>query len=1278
VASRSDTHPKNAGEIQAWLINHLAEFLNTSPDALDPGEPFESFGMSSSEMVIISGDLEEWMQARLEPTLVWQYPTIETLSRYLAGEDLDQVETEGSFSNELISGPLAVIGIGCRFPGGNGPDEFWDTLINGVDAISEAPIERWDNKDYFDPELTSTGSINTLWGGFLKDVEYFDNELFKISPREAVRMDPQQRLLLEVTWEALEHAGQAPQNLAGSQTGIFLGISTNDYSKFQFSDPTQIDAYAGSGNAHSVAANRLSYYLDIHGPSIAVDTACSSSLVSIHLAAQSLQNGECDLAIAGGVNVILTPDLTIAFSQARMLASDGRCKTFDASADGYVRGEGCGMVVLKRLSEAVNDQDNIIAIIRGSAINHDGKSNGLTAPNGLSQQAVIRKALSNAGLEPNQISYLEAHGTGTRLGDPIEFDALKAVFQGDRKPDDVLALGSVKTNIGHLESAAGAAGFIKVLLSLKNGTIPPHLHLKEVNPQIDLDGTPFIIPTRAQSWSSLTHGTRYAGVSSFGFGGTNAHLILEAPQERDVDKTTNKDSSFGRPFHILTLSARSEGTLKELSKGYVEFLDSNFVSGPTLPNICNTANTGRQNFKSRLAVVSDKKENTKKLLGAFINGKKSSGIRYNHFDGRKQPLTAYLFTGQGSQYAGMGRQLYETEPAFRNTLNECEEISRPFLEHSLLSVLYPPDGDSPLIHETSYTQPALFSLEYALADLLRDWGIRPDYVLGHSIGEFAAACFAGAFSLEDGLQLVIERGRLMGSLPRDGSMAVIFTEIEPITECVQKYEGKVSIATINGPTNIVVSGETKALQEIVMEFEGAGIECRSLEVSHAFHSPLMEPILKAFSSFAENIDYSPLTLPLASNLSGQIIPAGELLSAEYWMQHIRKPVKFSSGMDSLAARDVNLYIEIGPSPVLTGMGKRLLKGAEFEWLPTLRNGKPDWLILLNSLASMYTKGFSVDWDAFDRNYDFQRIPLPTYPFDRKRFWFESSPSQTRITAAEGDSQTQWLNQLVWEEVGKGQVRSSDSSKQKSYIIFGDEAGLGSSIEEQIKKHGDSCVLVYPGQGYKKQNPNKYFINPAQKGDFSRLFSDLLDAPEHRIIHFWSLNSSLSDDDSLSSLKHDLDIGCKTSLYLVQALDELGQQKDISLDVWFITRGCQQAGPELNPISVSQAPLWGFARTFALEYPELWGGLIDLDPTPSSGELSQLWETLRCPDGEDQIAFRSGKRFAARLQPYQNPRSTEVEFSCSPDVSYLITGGTGALSISNGIPAAFRVGQHQKR
>lgn len=970
---------KTSTEIQAWLIERISSMLEMDKSSIDPRQPFTFYGLGSVQAVSLTGDLEVFLNQKLAPTLAWDYPTIESLANYLSN-NLQPVKTVTTSSHQPVfnnfNEPIAIIGLSCRFPQANNPQAFWELLRKGVDAISEVPPERWD-VDKFHSTEPIAGKVTTRFGGFLNNVDLFDPHFFGISPREAARMDPQQRLLLEVCWEALENAFISPQSLTGTRTGVFVGISSSDYSRLQFDDPERIDAYAGTGNAHSIAANRLSYVFDLRGPSMAVDTACSSSLVSVHLACQSLRSGESDLALAGGVNLILTPELTITFSQARMLSPDGRCKTFDANANGYVRGEGCGVVILKRLSDAMRDGDNILALVRGSAVNQDGRSNGLTAPNGLAQQDVIRHALSQAQVSVEQISYIEAHGTGTPLGDPIEIASLRAVL-GEGESSNRVLVGSVKTNIGHLESAAGIAGFIKVVLAMQNEAIPPHLHLKEINPYLSIDGSRLEIGTYLRPWKRR-EGHRFAGVSSFGFGGTNAHIVLsDAPLAVENKKTNDIE----RPRHILALSAKTENSLQELAEYYSALDNLN------LSNIAFTTNTTRSHFEYRLAVQASNNEELKKNLDAFLANSESPFVSFGHSKPSAQSKSAFLFTGQGSQYVGMGKQLYETQPVFRNALDECSKILDPILSRSLLEIIFASDKDDSTIHQTQYTQPVLFAFEYALAQIWRSWGIEPHAVFGHSVGEYVAACIAGVFSLEDGLQLIAERARLMGGLPQNGTMVAVFAEANRIGDVLKPYQEKVSIAATNGPDNTVISGEKSAVQNIVDELTKLGITSKPLTVSHAFHSPLMDTILDEFESFAKKIKFSNPQFPIISNVTGEVIT--QLINAKYWRDHIRAEVKFSEGMRSLANLGIDAFIEIGPSPILLGMGKRCLPESKSIWLPSLRQNQDEWQMILDSLGKLYIQGVGVDWHGFDSGYSRNKVSIPNYPFDRQRYWLEPS------------------------------------------------------------------------------------------------------------------------------------------------------------------------------------------------------------------------------------------------------------------------------------------------
>ena len=901
--------------------------------------------------------------------------------------------------------PIAIIGIGCRFPKANSPEAFWHLLRDGVDAITEMPPSRWD----LNPDTEQLDKTNTRWGGFLEQVDQFDPKFFGISSREAGNIDPQQRLLLEVTWEALEDAGQIPKHLAGTQTGVFIGISTQDFSVLTWNNSGQ-DIYMTTGTSHSIAANRISYVFNFTGPSVAFDTACSSSLVAVHYACLSLWNQESTLAVAGGVNALLLPKVTANFAKAGFLAPDGRCKTFDARADGYVRGEGAGAVILKPLSQALASGDRIYAVIKGSAVNQDGRSNGLTAPNPQAQSAVLRSAYQLSGISPGQIQYIEAHGTGTSLGDPIEMNALGEVLSQDRPLGNYCAVGSVKTNIGHLEAAAGIAGLIKVALSLKHRQIPPSLHFQKPNPYIPFDKLPLRVQQTLSLWPQ-GNDLAVAGVSSFGFGGTNAHVVLaKAPNEGQKSKVkSQKKEAIERPLQLLTLSGKSENALRELAQRYQEFL----INQPeeALKDICFTANTGRTHFDYRLAVVAESTVQLQKELSVFTANQDTTTVVSGQVKSKKRPLVAFLFTGQGSQYIGMGRQLYETAPIFRQTLDRCDEILRSSLGKSLLTVLYPEPGKTSPLDQTAYTQPALFAIEYALSELWKSWGIVPTAVMGHSLGEYVAACVAGVFSLEDGLKLIVERSRLIQSLPPEGEMAVVFAAKETIRGITEINNEKVAFAAFNAPQNTVISGERQTVLSICTALEAEGIKTKKLQVSHAFHSPMMEPMLAEFHQIAASITYAAPQIDLISNLTAERLML-EDITPEYWVRHLRSCVRFADSLKILQADGYEMFVEIGPKPTLLGMGRNCLPEEVGVWLPSLRQGQDDWQLLLQSLGKLYTCGVGVDWSGFDKDYRRQQVSLPTYPWQRQRYWTpEAEPLQQVTVHSQKQTQNQILNQL---------------------------------------------------------------------------------------------------------------------------------------------------------------------------------------------------------------------------------------------------------------------------
>lgn len=909
--------------------------------------------------------------------------------------------------------PIAIVGLGCRFPGGaNTPETFWALLHDGVDAISPVPAERWDIDAFYDPDPAAPGKMYTRYGGFLDGVDQFDPQFFGISPREALNMDPQQRLLLEVAWEALEQTGAAPSphqsGTAGAAVGVFVGVTTNDYARLiaPESDLSNIDAYYLTGNPLNALAGRIAYTFGLQGPCMAVDTACSSSLVAVHLAVQSLRNQECEAAIAGGVNLILSPQNTVALSKTQMLSTDGRCKTFDASADGIVRGEGCGVIVLKRLSDAMAAGNRILATIKGSAVNQNGRSSGFTVPSKSAQQKLIRQALAGAKVAPAAVDYIEAHGTGTPLGDPIELRALGEVLGHNRPADRPLLVGSVKTNFGHLESAAGIAGLIKVVLSMQHNAIPPHLHFKEPNPHINWSNLPIRIAAQGADWSRNGH-PRVAGVSSFGASGTNAHVVLEeAPTEDAVAKVVEK-----RSHHLLTLSAKTDEALRQIVQNYARYL----AQRPELPiqDICFSANTGRTHLDHRLCLLTASTGHLQQTLTHFAKTQDELGVFTGI--GSEPPTVAFLFTGQGSQYWGMGRELYRTQPTFKKWLDRCDQHLQTALGRSLIDLLWGDTDTTAELNQTALTQPALFAVEYALAQLWRAWGIQPTVMMGHSVGEYVAACVAGVFSLEDGLTLIAERGRLMQALPTTGDQAggmVSVLESEATVKPVIAEIPGVVIAAVNGPQSIVISGQQSGLEQAVSAFQSRDIKTKPLAVSHAFHSALMEPMLADFRQVAEQVTYQPPQIALISNVTGTAATA-EIATADYWCRHIRQPVQFYQGMQQLAKLAPTVYLEIGPKPILLGMGRQCVgetAGAHREtlWLPSLRplsnisnesahKNADDWPSLLGSLAQLYTAGALINWLAVDADYAQQRVALPNYPFQRQRYWVEPTALPSQIS-----------------------------------------------------------------------------------------------------------------------------------------------------------------------------------------------------------------------------------------------------------------------------------------
>jgi acyl transferase domain-containing protein/NADPH:quinone reductase-like Zn-dependent oxidoreductase/acyl carrier protein len=1240
----------------------------------------------------------------------------------------------GSAEHPIEPAPrFAIVGYAARFPGAQDADAFWDVLREGRDTISEVPKDRWDVDEFFDPEPGAPGKVVTRRAGFVDDVTGFDAPFFGMSTREVRLMDPQHRLLLETAWRAVEHSGTAPTALANTNTGVFVGLATHDYLGMASDELTypEIEAYMAIGTSNAAAAGRISYRLGLQGPAVAVDTACSSSLVAIHQACQALRLGECDLALAGGANVLLTPATMITFSSAHMLAPDGRCKTFDAAADGYVRGEGCGVIVIKRLEDAIADGDRIRAVIRGSAINQDGASGGLTVPNGVAQQRVIADALKRADLEPSDVGYLEAHGTGTSLGDPIEAQAAGAVLGAGREPGQPLLMGSVKTNIGHLEAAAGIAGVIKVILSLENELLPRHLHFQNPSPHIPWDRLAVQVVEEATAWERNGR-PRIAGVSSFGFAGTNAHVILEeapaaperpprtpqlaaapGPVEQTGEQRSDVTAGAAPRFSVLPLSARTPAALVLLADQYRNWLSAHPEA--TLADVCFTAGAGRAHLEHRAALVVNSRESAIELLGALADDRPAPGLVRG--ESHDIPKTAWLFTGQGSQYPGMARELFDTEPVFAETLNHCAAAVADALEKPLLDVIF--DTDDPAgadgeatLRQTSYAQPALFAVEVGLARLWQSWGFEPDVVLGHSVGQYAAACVAGVFSLEDGTLLMAERGRIFGSLPAGGRMVAVFTAAERV-EALTDELPSLSVAAYNG-ANTVVSGPAEVLEQAVAVLVGDGVRCDWLDTSHAFHSALLDPILDEFESYAERFTFNTPQRILIDNRTGAALGRSVKLDGAYWRRHARQPVEFAKSVRTLAELNCKVLLEIGPQPVLTAAALRAWPDPATapRAIASLRRKATDHRQITEAVADAYVLGHLPEFAAL-RQAHARKLDLPTYPFEHRQYWYsdnradnradggadiradsghQASPQQhlggPRTRAVRlledgrieelaallggGDADRQTVDVLTKLAAQHNQERTNQSIADNRYEFRWDRSAVPSSGAEGGGGSswilvGDDPDAVQPLVDVLSARGHRHRIVglPVSDADSEELETALraaaADDPALRIVHVAALDFDLNANGALGMrsplrMQHRILGGTRR---LFRSASAAGLRRPI----WVVTRGAQRV-TDADTVSPDQSCLWGFGRAAALELPHLWGGLADL----SGGRENSADEWYRFIDhavsqsrGEDQIALREQTVYVPRLVRRDGqPSPTPPELRS--DATYLVTGGLGSIGL----------------
>lgn len=1001
-------------QIEGKIAQIWQEVLNIESVGVD--DNFFELGGNSLLLVQLQHQLQEKLKHPLTVADMFKYPTVAALAQYFKQEKAENTFQQPRSRISAQERDIAVIGMSCRFPGANNIDEFWQNLCDGIESIAifsdeEILASGVDPKMLQNPKYVKARPI-------LPDIESFDADFFGYTPKEAELLDPQQRLLLECSWEAIEDAGYDPFSYKGS-IGIYAGAVMNTYllnniypnrDRLDINDDLQIVTLDSMGGFQMMVANdkdylttRVSYKLNLTGASINVQTACSSSLAAIHLATQSLLSGECDMVLAGGVSLQVPQKVGYLYQEGTIVSPDGHCRAFDASAQGTVFGNGCGIVLLKRLEKAIEDGDCIYAIIKGSAINNDGGTKvGYLAPNGEGQARVALEAMAIAGVEAETIDYIEAHGTGTVLGDPIEISALTQAFGTQTHKQTFCPIGSVKTNIGHLQIASGIAGFIKTVLSLHHKKIPASLHFERPNPKIDFANSPFYVNTTLKEWEQIDR-PRRAGVNSLGVGGTNVHVILEeAPLERQKAKGKRQNKEGVEcTSHLFTISAKNEKALLELAQRYEEFLASS--AEIDLADICFTTNTGRSHFEYRKAIVTESVQQLRQQLKALPTGKISI---------ERKAKVAFLFAGQGSQYVDMGRELYETQPVFRTEIDRCAEILQSYLAISILDILYPKPATNLSIQngeretnnkqqttkldDTLYTQTALFTLEYALFKLWQSWGIEPNAVMGHSAGEYVAATVAGVFSLEDGLKLIATRAKLMQALTVDGAMVSVFASEAKVRAASRISERSiidrnVTIAAINAPEIVVLSGRKEALQSAVNSLKEQGIKAKFLNVSHAFHSPLMQPILKEFAKVAEKVTYSLPQIDLISNATGELV-GEEIATPQYWCQHIQQAVQFATGIKTLEREGYNIFVECSPKPTLLAMGQACLSKGAGVWLPSLRFECSERQQMLQSLGKLYELGFNIDRSNFDRHYPRRKVSLPTYPFQRQRYWIEANYS----------------------------------------------------------------------------------------------------------------------------------------------------------------------------------------------------------------------------------------------------------------------------------------------
>lgn len=1178
----------------------------------------------------------------------FRYPTVRSLAQRLSTELLPaqakphRKETIAAFRSTVRE--FAIVGMVCRFPGAANVQEFWQNLHDGVESIIDLSDEELLRSGISAEVLASPAYIKR--SSVIANADLFDANFFGVSAREAELIDPQQRVFLECAWEALENAGYTAGNYAG-KIGLYAGNSANLYVFNLLADGNPLYSKDAApvlfANGNDFLATRVSYKLNLTGPSVTVQTACSTSLVAVHMACQSLANHECDMAMAGGVTIRTPQNIGDIFQEGGIVSPDGHCRTFDESAQGTVRGNGAGIVVIKRLEDALRDGDNIRAVIKGSAINNDGSDKiGYTAPSITGQSEVIRKALLESGVSPESVSYLEAHGTATSLGDPIEVSALTQAYRemGAEK-NAYCAIGSVKSNIGHADAAAGVAGLIKTVLSLEHKKIPPTLHFKKANPKIDFEHSPFYVNAELAEWKA-SNGPRRAGISSFGIGGTNAHVIVEeAPR--------NESPAVCRPWQLVPLSAKTPTALDAAANNLETYLRGN--DSINLPDVAHTLQVGRAAFNHRAFVVAENVAGLAEILQSRHAKPISTSIVSD-----EDCQTAFLFPGQGSQYVNMGKQLYAHEPLFCEVVDQCAELLRPNLQFDLRDALYPgaekQQWAETELRETRTTQPALFVIEYALARLWMSWGIQPESMLGHSIGEYVAACVAGVFSLADALNLVALRGRLMQSCERGGMLAVAASE-EEVQPCLKMG---LDLAAINGTRSCVLSGPFQTLELAEKELARQQVVHRRLQSSHAFHSVMMEPIIPRFVAEVQKIQLNAPRMRYLSNVTGEWATAEQVTDPAYWGRQLRGTVQFARGIQNLHKAGVKVALEVGPghsnhTAIRQTLAKTNLPVMHAS-LPDVRTEEPDVRHLLIVLGQLWLQGARVDWNEFASGEKRRRIPLPTYPFERRRFWVEASAHRATHSDGARKELSEWFYLPSWKETGRVASRAQrDPAENTTLLMFAEGSALAAKLARKFEQKGYRLITVLSGQGFTKIDERTYAINPAIRVDYDALFSALKESSQLpvKIVHSWNLAEHASPEK-------DLDHALYSPMYLAQAA--MAGSKTSSIDCMLISSGLHEitGNEDLSP---AKATLLGLCRTINAELSDFTCRSVDID-IPLEGSrveqalLDQLLNEVEAKEPQQVVSYRGARRWIQTFEPAKI--ETDGQELVREGGVYLITGG----------------------